>query len=154
MTTVFLYLLGSLGCYWYSFKFIKLYIFVKKWAVTEATVLYKKTEKRGKYSNAPGAYEVKVDYTYTFNNQKYKSDKVYLTELSGSRTNQTKATAEKIVKELPDKIMVYVNPTQPDQSVIFCTGITLYIIVGIIGIFCFLYGLTTLLNLLLQYFFL
>ncbi len=146
MIIALLYLLGSLGCFWYSFKFIKLYIEVKKWVVTEATVLYKKIEERGKYSKAWGYYEVKVDYTYLFNQKKYTSRTVYLAELVENRVNQSKAVAEKIIHDLPDKIMVYVNPAQPGQSVIFCTGISQYVIVALLGFLCFGYGFATLLT--------
>jgi hypothetical protein len=148
MTVALLYLLGSLGCFWYSFNFIKLYIQVKKWTKTEASVIYKKIEERGKNSKARGYYEVKVDYTYLFNNKKYTGRTVYLSELVKNRVNQQKAVAEKIVNDLPDKIMAFVNPRQPEQSFLFVTGVGLYIIVAIAGLFCFGYGLTTLIALL------
>jgi hypothetical protein len=138
-------LLISFVALWFGFKLVKSYITVKNWDKTEATVLSKKVAKHER-SSTKGLYGVKVDYTYIFNNQKYTNNKVYLVELSGGQVNQYQSNAQEIVDKLQDKIMVYVNPDHPEQSVIFCEGILLYGFVIIMGLFAFLYGTVTLLT--------
>ena len=145
MLTALFSLVISLFALWFGFKLTKSYITVKNWDKIEATVLSKKVLKQEK-SSTRGSYGVKVDYSYVFNNQKYTNNKVYLVELSGAQVNQYQSNAEKVVDKFQDKITIYVNPNQPEQSVIFCDGIILYVFCFIMGLFMFLYGFVTLLT--------
>ncbi len=141
---LFSLVIGFVGL-WFGFKLVKSYVIVKNWDKTEATVLSKKVAKH-ENSSTKGQYGVKVEYAYVFNNQKYTNNKVYLVELSGGQVNQYQSNAQEVVDKLQDKITIYVNPKQPDQSVIFCEGIFLYLIVIVIGLGAFLYGAVVLIN--------
>ena len=142
---VFLFsLLISLCCFWFGFKMIRLYLKVKRWSRAEATVLSKSVQLNEKSSSGKYHYLVKVEYQYVFNNQSYTNDKLYLAELMGGWSGYRKSAAEKISNELDDRLKIYVNPQQPDQSVVYCKGIGLYVIMIAMGILSLLMGLSAL----------
>jgi hypothetical protein len=146
MITGIFALIISLVCFRLSFKFIKTYMKVKSWVKTEAIILSKEVKLHEKYSTSRSPYAVKVEFAYQFNEIEYKNNKVFLVELLGGQVNHMEQTANKRIDEIKEKMQVYVNPQNPQQSVLFCEGIGLYIFVGIIGLFALIFGLTNLLS--------
>ncbi len=131
----------SLVCFWYGFKCIQLYFKVKNWTKVKASIISKKTELHQKYSTGRSPYAVKVDYTYIFLNNTYTNNKVYLIELIGGQVNHTEASAKKVINTLEDTIVIYVNPKNPQHSVIFCKGIILYVFIFLMGLASLLLGI-------------
>ena len=141
-------LLIGIGCFFVSFKMIRLYLKVRNWDKVEAKVESKKVELREKYSTRQSvAYAPRVKYLYTINGREYMGNKVSLEELVNGERGYRKNQAEKLLSKIPDKIMVYVNPKNHEESVIFCDGVTIYIIVFIIGIMSILIGLGSIIKL-------
>jgi hypothetical protein len=134
----------SLGCFWLSFKFINVYFKVKAWIKIEANILSKEVKLHEKYSTSRSPYAVNVEYLYIYNNIEFKNNKVYLAEMLGGQVNHMQQTANKKLAEIKEKMSIYVNPKNPQQSVLFCEGIGLYFIVVIIGLFALIYGFTSL----------
>ena len=136
-------ILISLGCFWFGFKFIKIYFKVKKWERVNATVVSKKAEPHKKNSTGRSRYGVLVDYKYNYNNVDYVNNKVYLIELLGGQANHMESSAKKIVDKIEHTISIYVNQQNPQESVIFCDGILLYVFIIIMGIGSLLMGLSS-----------
>lgn len=132
----------SLVCGWFSFKMIRLYFKVRAWQRVSATILSKEIIVHEKYSSTNSPYGLKVNYSYKINNSEYCGDKVYLVELTGGQVDHMKNTAEKKINQLEQQMKIYVNPQHPDESVIYCKGIGLYIFVLAVGLFTLLLGLS------------
>ncbi len=145
ITAIFCLVIGMVS-FWYGFQFIKLYLKVKKWTKTEADLVSKKIEIHKKYSTSKSPYAVRIEYKYTYNFQEFFNNKVYLIELINGQVNHIETQAQKVIDKVNDKIEIYVNPKNPQQSVIFCNRIILYLIVIVMGSFSFLFGLTSLIN--------
>ena len=140
LTGIFAIIL-SIGCFWFSFKFISAYIKVKGWIKTEAIVLSKEVKLHEKYSTSRSPYAVKVTYSYLFNNTEYKNNTLYLAELLGGQVNHMEQSANKRIAEIKDKALIFVNPNNPEQSVMFCEGILLYVLISFIGLIALMIGI-------------
>lgn len=132
----------SISAFWFSIKFIRLYLKVKKWNRVTATILSKEIVLNPKSSSARSPYGLKVEYSFNYNNSEYKGHNVYLIELSGGWANHMKSTAESKLSKIEDTMSIYVNPNDPTQSVIYCEGIGLYILVFFMAFIAFLIGLS------------
>jgi len=131
----------ALVCFWAGFKMIALYVKVKKnWVTPEASVLSKKVEKLVR-SSSRASHAVRVEYQYEYQSKKYTGNKVYLAELLNGQVDQMEADAQKVVDKLPEKITVYVNPENPEQSVIYCSGIGWYVLIVVMGFVSLLVGI-------------
>lgn len=135
----------SISAFWFSIKFIRLYLKVKKWNRVTATILSKEIVLNPKSSSARSPYGLKVEYSFNYNNSEYKGHNVYLIELSGGWANHMKSTAERELSKIGDMMSVYVNPNDPSQSVIYCQGIGLYVFVFFMGIMALLIGFSKIL---------
>jgi len=144
-TGIFALIIG-IGCIWFSFKFIRTYMDVRKWTRTEAIVLHKSVKMHEKYSTGRSKYAVLVDYSYVYDSVDYKNNMVYLAELMGGQANHLESAANRIIAGLPGKIQIYVNPKNPKQSVIYCNGLLLYTIVLITGFVALLIALSNFLK--------
>ncbi|MBK6985987.1 MAG: DUF3592 domain-containing protein [Bacteroidetes bacterium] len=144
ITFVFATVIG-LAAIWFSIKFIRLYLKVKKWNRVKATILSKEIFLHPKVSSSRSPYGIKVNYTYQVDNSTYNGSKVYLVELSGGQANHMKSAAENKLNKIEDIMSVYVNPRDPSQSVIFCEGVGLYIFVFFMGIVALLIGVSNIL---------
>lgn len=142
----------SVGCFWFSIKFMSMYFKVKKWDTITAKIISKKIEIHKKISTSRSPYAVKVDYTYIFKDHEYQNSTVYITELLGGQTNHMESSAQKVIDNLPEKTPIYVNPYNPKQSVIFCDGLWLYIIVFIMALIAFLIGLSNFIDSIAHFF--
>ncbi|MES2763095.1 MAG: DUF3592 domain-containing protein [Bacteroidota bacterium] len=132
----------SIGAFWFSIKFIRLYLKVRKWNKVNATVTLKELFLHPKYSTSRSPYGLKVDYSYVVNNETYLGTKVYLIELAGGQANHMKSVAENKLNEIKQTTPVYVNPIDPTQAVMYCEGVGLYIFVFCMGIVALLMGLS------------
>jgi hypothetical protein len=125
-----------------SYKFLKIYVKVKKWDRVTAKVISKKVELHKKYSNARSPYAVCVEYTYTYNIKDYTNHTVYLAELLNGQVNHMESSAKKVLNKIEDTPLIYVDPKNPENSVLFCNGLGLYILIAIMGLLSLLIGLS------------
>ena len=145
VTGIFALLIGVVGI-WMGTKMILLYFKVKKWMLLPAQVVSKEVFEHKKYSSSISKFGIRVNYLFQFNAKEYNGNKVYLVELINGQTNHLKKTADKKISEIKDTMNVYVNPDNPNESVLFCNGIGLNIIVVLMGLFSVLFGLVTIFN--------
>lgn len=131
----------SLVAFWFSIKFIRLYFIVKHWSRVTANVISKEVILHPKSSSSRSPYGLKVEYAYQINNIEFSGQKVDLIELAGGQTNHMKSTAEKRLTKIDSTALIFVNPTDPKQSVMYCEGIGLYIFIFCMAIFSLLIGL-------------
>jgi hypothetical protein len=132
----------SAVAFWFSIKFISLYLKVKKWNRVKATIISKEIFLHPKVSSSRSPYGIKVNYTYQVDNSTYKGCKMYLVELAGGQTNHMKSTAESKLNKIEDTMSIYVNPKDSTQSVMYCEGIGLYLFMFFMGIISLLIGLS------------
>lgn len=135
-------LVFSAVSFWFSIKFIQLYFKVKRWDKINATILSKELFLHSKVSTSRSPYGIKVNYTYQVVNSTYTGNKVYLVELAGGQANHAKSTADSKLSKIEDVMSIYVNPNDPSQSVMYCEGIGLYILVFFMGLLSLLIGLS------------
>lgn len=131
----------SLVAFWFSIKFIRLYFKVKRWTRVIATINSKEVILHPKSSSPRSPYGLKVEYAYQINNIEFFGQKVDLVELARGQTNHMKSTAEKRLTKIDSTALIFVNPTDPKQSVMYCEGIGLYILVFFMAIMALLIGL-------------
>jgi hypothetical protein len=143
-TPIFAIIIGIL-CLWMSIRLIRLYLKVKKWDRVPAEIKIKEMFLHPKYSTTRSPYGLKVEYNYKVNDHLYSGNKVYLAELIKGQANHTKALAEKKLQQLEDEPMIFVDPQNPENSVIYCEGIGLYVFIFLMGMFAFLFALGSLL---------
>ena len=134
-------LIISLVAFWFSIKFIRLYFQVKRWNRVMATILSKEVILHPKTSSPRSPFGLKVGYTYQVNQVTFSGNKVDLIELPGGQTNHMKSTAEKRLAKIGNAALIYVNPTDPTQAVMYCEGLGLYIFIFFMAIFSLLIGL-------------
>lgn len=134
-------LLISIGTFWFSIKTIRLYHKVKNWERIEANVLSKEVVLHERYSSGRQPYAVKAEYEFTLENKLYKGNKVHFLELLGGQANNMKSTADNRLALIKDKMLIYVNKDNPNESVMFCEGIRMYYLVLGMGVLSLLIGL-------------
>lgn len=143
-TFIFALVISAIA-FWFSIKFIHLYFKVKKWNRVNATILSKEVFLHPKISSSRSPYGIKVNYTYQVDNSTYSGNKIYLVELAGGQTNHMKSIAENKLNKIKDTMSIYVNPNDQSESVIYCEGIGLYILVFFMGLLSLLIGLSKIL---------
>jgi hypothetical protein len=131
----------SFGAFWYGVKLIKLYLRVKKWERIKATILQKSVVKRKQAAASRAGYKPDIDYTYTYNSKIYKGNKIFLVELINGERGFLQHAAEKWLKKIEPEVEIYVDPHNPEQAVMFCEGINLYIFVLVMGLTSLFIGL-------------
>ena len=135
----------SAVAFWFSIKFIRLYLKVKKWDIVNAIILSKEIFLHPKTSSSRSPYGIKSAYSFRFKGTVYKGHNVYLVELAGGQANHMKSTAENKLNKIEDTMSIYVNPNDPTQSVMYCEGIGLYILVFFMAIMALLIGISKIL---------
>lgn len=140
---IFIFLLIiALASFWISIKMIRLYLKVKDWNRVNANVLTKELFIHPKYSASRSPYGLKVEYSYLVNNIEYKEHKIYLAELAGGQVNHTQRVAQNKLDKIQSTMPVFVNPNNPQEAVMYCEGIGLYVFVFFMGFLSILIGLT------------
>ena len=120
---------------------IRLYLKVKKWNRTTATITHKEMFLQPKYSTSRSPYGLKVNYTYRINGIEHTGHMIDLAELIGGQANHMKSNAEKRLAKIEPTMEIFVNPEDPKQAVMYCEGIGLYVIVFCMGFVSLLIGL-------------
>jgi hypothetical protein len=131
----------SLASFWYGVKLIRLYFRVKKWERVKATVIRKVATPRTQSSASRAGFKASVDYTYTFNLKEYAGNKVFLIELVKGERGFLQSAAEKFLEKIKPEIEIYVNPESPEEAVVYCDGIILYLGMLVMGIMSLFIGL-------------
>lgn len=131
----------AFGAFWYGVKLIKLYLRVKKWDRIKATITQRSVVERKQTSASRAGFKPSVDYSYSYNSKTYTGNKIFLVELIKGERGFLKTAAERFLNKIPNEVLIYVNPKKPEEAVIYCDGVKLYIIVLIIGLMSLLTGL-------------
>jgi hypothetical protein len=135
-------ILIAVGCFWAGFKMVRLYWKVKSWDRVEATILEKKAEYRKKHANSGTAvYIATMRYEYKYQGENYEGNTVYLEELVGGSRSFRKQQVQNLLNRLGEKKLIYVNPSNPATSVVFCNGMGLYFLMLGGGVLSLLIGL-------------
>lgn len=120
---------------------LRLYSAVRKWSRATATILKKEITKR-KLANASRAnLIVAADYAYNFHGKEYTGKNVFLVELLKGERSFYRNDAEKFLNKLKTQEEIYVNPENPGESVMFCEGKGLYVVMIVMGFVSLLAGL-------------
>lgn len=131
----------AFGAFWYGIKMIKLYLRVKKWEQVTATITHKSIVERKQTSASRAGFKPGIDYTYTYNSKTYTGNKIFLVELINGERGFLKSAAEKFIQKFQSEIFIYVNPKHPEEAVILCDGIGLYIFMLVMGLASLVTGL-------------
>ena len=123
-----------------SWKLVRLYFRIGKWERVEAKVISKEVAYNNLSNSARTPYTILVEYVYTHNGKEYRGSKLDLIELIGGFSSYRKPDAEKRMETIKATEMVYVNPNDRTQSIMNRNGVTLYLIIFVMGIFSILYG--------------
>lgn len=135
-------LIMSVGCFWMSIKFLKIYFKVKGWQRIDARVISKGVAIHEKFLTTRTPYKLNAKFTYVVNGSEYQGSKIYLVELLGGQANHRKEDADRRLDRIKGIMSVYVDPKDPKNSVMYCDGVGLYVIVLIMGVFALLFGIT------------
>ena len=127
--------------FWYGIKLINLYREVKRWKKIPATVTKKEVLLRTLSSGSRARYKPSIQYSYAYNLGDYTGHKVFIVELMKGERGFLKKQAEKFLEKIKPEIEIYVNPEDPNESVIYCDGIFMYIIILVMGFMSLLIGL-------------
>ncbi|PBQ34587.1 hypothetical protein CNR22_23350 [Sphingobacteriaceae bacterium] len=144
LTSIFAFVIAA-GCLWMSVKMIRLYLQVKKWQRVQASLSSKELILHSRHSTSRAPYGIKAEYSYLVNDKIYHGDTVYLIELTGGQVNMMKSDAEQRLAKINDDLFIFVNPSKPQQSLVYCEGIGLYVFIFSMGVFACLMGLNALL---------
>jgi hypothetical protein len=114
---------------------------VRGWDKATATVLQKSVVKKTLSSASRAGYKLSIDYFYVYNLQKYNGNKVFLIELLKGEKGFLFQAAEKFLEKIKPEEEIYVDPQNPEASVMYCDGIGLYIFVLLMSPISLLTGL-------------
>jgi len=79
-----------------------------------------------------------VTYQYQFNQKTYQNNKVFLVDLLGGQANHSSPDfVQPYVDQIANPCIIYVNPKNPQESIIFRDGIMLYIAISFLGFLAF-----------------
>jgi hypothetical protein len=83
---------------------------------------------------------------YNYNGTQYNGNKLDLVELIGGYSSYSKEDAENRMKEIKDNEVIFLNPKEPKQTVMNRKGVTLYMVVFLMGILAVLFGVLKILD--------
>ncbi len=128
--------------FWYSTKLIRLYLRVKRWERVKATITQRSVVKRTLASASRASFKPSVDYSYTYNSKTYNGNKIFLVELIKGERGFLESAAQKFLDKIEPEVLLYLNPQNPEEAVIYCDGITLYFIALAMGFLSLLIGIS------------
>lgn len=132
----------ALAAFWYGTKLIRLYLKVKSWQKITAKILKKEVVKRKLSSASRAQYKPSIAYSYFYDLKEYKGERIFLVELLKGERGFLHSAAEKFLNKIKPEEEIYVDPENPEESVMFCDGIFLYIMMFVMGFMSLLIGLT------------
>lgn len=124
-----------------SWKLVRLYLKIGGWDRVEAKVVSKEVAFNNLSSSPKSPYTILVNYVYRYKNKEHKGNKLDLVELIGGFSSYPKPDAEKRMNNIKDKEMIFVNPENEAQSIMNRSGVALYVIIFMMGIFSLIYGI-------------
>ena len=130
----------SFTAFWYGIKLIKLYLRVRKWEHIKATITHKSVVKRKLASASRAGFKPSIDYTYTVNGIEYAGNRIFLAEILNGERGFLKQAAEKYIEKVKPEMEIYVDPENPEEAVMNCDGITMYVAALIMGLLSLLIG--------------
>jgi hypothetical protein len=139
--TLIFCLVIALAAFWYGIKLIRLYLRVKKWDRVKAIITQRSVVERKQTSASRAGFKPSIDYSYTYNSKTYTGNRIFLVELIKGERGFLKHAAEKFLLKIPNEINIHVNPKDPEEAVMFCEGIWLYVFVLIMGLVSLLIGI-------------
>ena len=138
--TLIFCLVIAAGAFWYGTKLIRLYLRVKKWERVKATITRRSIVERTLASASRAGFKPSVDYSYTYNSKTFNGHKIFLVEIVNGERGFLKGAAQKFLDKIEAEPLLYVNPENPVEAVIYCDGISLYVISLFMGLLSLLIG--------------
>jgi hypothetical protein len=134
MTIGIIAILIASAWFCYNSNTTKLYMQVKNWDRVEAKILSKNEVL---YENTASVvekrYTLKVEYEYQINNITYKGNTYQFTEIIGKYKDLYKSyEANQILTSINNKMLIYVNPNNPNESTLLIRGILSYLVLWIV----------------------
>ena len=117
----------------YGIKMLRLFMKVSKWNKATAKVLSKAVVPKKLASGSRANKRVVMEYSYLISNKEYKNNKVFLVELINGERGFLPSAGEKFLEKVKDEIEIHVNPKNSEESVIYCDGLVMYIVVILMG---------------------
>jgi len=131
----------AFAAFWYGIKLIRLYFRVKNWDRVIAKIIKKEVVKRKTASASRAGYKPAIEYSYLVNLKEYHGNRVFLVELMKGERGFLQVAAERFLEKIKPEAEIYVDPERPEQAVLFCDGLMLYILVLLMGIMSLLLGI-------------
>ena len=131
----------ALSAFWFGIKLIRLYLKVKSWHKTTAKILKKEVVTKTLSSASRAKYKLSIRYSYFYDLKEYKGDRIFLVEFLKGERGFLYSAAEKFLAKIDPETEIYVNPENLEESVMFCDGIFLYIMMLVMGVMSLLIGL-------------
>ena len=124
----------------YGVKLLKLYFKIKSWNRIQAKVISKAVMPKKLSQSSRTSKIVVIAYEYEFNSHVYQNNRVFLVEfLNGERGFRTK-DGKKFIQKIGEQISIYVDPKNPQQSIIYSDGL-MYLFMIAFGGIVFLVGI-------------
>ncbi len=120
---------------------IRLYLKVKSWHKTTAQILKKEVIKRKLASASRAQYKPSIDYSYFYDLKEYNGNRIFLVEFLKGEKGFFHSDAEKFLSKINSETEIYVDPENPEESVMFADGIFMYIMMLVMGVMSLLIGL-------------
>lgn len=127
-------------CFWASVRLLRIYFNVRKWDKVHASILSKSVQRHTRVSTPRSRYAVKAEYKYFWKGKEYMNHTIYLVELINGQVNHMKSTAEKKLEKIQDGMVIYVNPKNPKEAVLFCEGVVMYFFIFLMGLLSIIIG--------------
>lgn len=125
----------------YGVKLLKLYFKIKSWNRIQAKVISKAVMPKKLSQSSRTSKIVVIAYEYEFNSHVYQNNRVFLVEfLNGERGFRTK-DGKKFIQKIGEQISIYVDPKNPQQSIIYSDGLLMYLFMIAFGGIVFLVGI-------------
>lgn len=135
-------LLISLLCFYYGIRLLRLYFKVKRWPKAKAIISHKAIALKKSANASRAGYVLDIQYTFTTPlQQKQAGHRVFLVEFLKGQKAFLKNAAQKHIDQLPDEVEIFYNPEDLLESVMYCDGLGLYLIVILMGFVSPLIGL-------------
>lgn len=134
-------LLMAALCFYYGIKLGRLHARVRQWARAQAQITQKSVGTFRSSGSGRANHTIKASYGFSVNGINHTGDKVFLVQLIGGNKGFTKPAAERFLAKIPNEIEIYYNPQNPGESVMYCDGRSMYILVFLFGFLSLLLGL-------------
>lgn len=125
----------------YGIKLFKLYLKIKNWDRIQAKVISKSVMPKKLSQSSRVSKIVVIEYEYEFNSHVYQNNRVFLVEFLNGEKGFRTIDAEKFIQKIGAQISIYVDPKNPQQSIIYSDGLFMYLFMIAFGGIVFLVGI-------------